>query len=369
MEKIKKNTKELTEKLYTGILFIQEQLNSLECYTKEDPMRKERASAVAAKLRVFLSDTNGNQALLSQLGFKEDMLFPWEYYGGQDIASNLVFSSKLVGISVENNSYCCYPKMPKFNLQLFCTFSVWWNEIIIDSKGTDSVLVSRRDVILVLADKEGGAHEDPCYQREYYKINYENGFKYLDSNGNEQVLKNNYYVESLFVIAYEFLAAMEIFIKYIKGKTLKIEETQFNAIQISYKDLKGFYRRRYYTNPKKNLIWSVRGAFDYYRNAQYDIVYLESRLLIDAEKNTTIGFLTINDLKTSPLIYLRVNNENNMLDAVLIKKESGYVRIVDDADIYDCNKVNTLEYYMKTIGNGNPDIFYEFLEKQGIKTV
>ena len=63
-------------------------------------MRLEKATVVATKLRVFLLDSGKNQSLLSQLGIKNQLLFPTRYIEHIDIASNMVFSSQLVALEV-----------------------------------------------------------------------------------------------------------------------------------------------------------------------------------------------------------------------------------------------------------------------------
>ena len=231
MAKVRKSRDDLYKKFKSGIQYIRHELKEIESLQYDDTMRLEKATAIATKLRVFLWDKNLNQSLLSQLNIKNSLLFPSECIKHVDIASNMLFFAQLVGFKITNEAKLyCVPIVPDLSNKLSSTFNVWWNEIVIDTKGQDSSMVTRGEIIKTLAEKEGGAHEDPYYNDAYAKINFNNGFKVIDSNGNEKTLLNNYYVESLIVIAYEFLNAVDLYIKYIEKYVKDEEITKFNII-------------------------------------------------------------------------------------------------------------------------------------------
>jgi len=371
MGKHKKTHDELSSKLKYGVRFIEEELGRMEILSPEDPMRLEIAAAIATKLRVFVADSKNNHSLIKQLGIKDSLLFPVEFVNGPDLASNLIFSSRLVGIQVSaDNRLYCEPIIPKYSHRLSCTFSVWLDEIIIDSKGNDSILVSRNDVIRILADKEGGAHEDPYYHEDYFEINYNNGFCIFDSNGKKHTLENNYYVESLVVIATEFLDAISTFRSNILGKSKTVEKTRFNAIQITYIESNNGHsisRSRYFLNTNEELCTGLQIAFDYYREAQYALVFLKGQIYRDLKRNTIIKYLVLDKNDSRELIYLRADkNDDIVTQAVLLENGGEYIRIYNDTDIYNKRESHTLDYYIKELGNGETAIFDSYLKRQMI---
>ena len=77
----------------------------------------------------------------------------------------------------------------------------------IDSKSEQLSQISRRDVVLTLSDKEGGAHVDPIYDRAYYQATNKNSFVLITPDGTERHIRNDVYAEAMVFIATEFLNA------------------------------------------------------------------------------------------------------------------------------------------------------------------
>lgn len=60
----------------------------------------------------------------------------------------------------------------------FCyTFDDWWNEVIFDDK---SNVFTRKDIILFVANNDGGAHVDPELKESFFLLSKQNslGFVY-----------------------------------------------------------------------------------------------------------------------------------------------------------------------------------------------
>jgi len=369
MSKHNKTINELESKLHEGIRYIRKLLQDVSNISFSDSMRTEIACSIATKMRVLLVDTKMCKSLLNQLGIKDKILFPIEPKTN-DLASNLVFSSLLVGLRVSTKGeFYCIPQLPSFDLRLSGTFQTWFDEIVIDTKGNDFSLVSRSNVIRILSDNEGGAHEDPSYNNDYYNVVFNNGFRIVWENGEEKGLANNFFVEALFVIANEFLFAVDTFYKYIKGKLRYIKETRFNAVSISYlKDDKSLYGRRYVRNPNENINIVVQIGFDYYRKAQYMISVLREYKYVDVKTKEQIGFLVIDNEVMYPLLYLRTDQLGGIpVQAVLIKREGGFSLINKDSDIEQNTKVYPLEFYQKMLTTESATVFDEFISKQIIE--
>ena len=158
---MKKEIDTLCQKLCDSVVFLEntvQQALRLEC---TNPLRSEYAIAIATKLRVLLNDEGRNTSLTKLLKIKDHLVFTAIKTDLlANIPANLVFTSILTSINVKSNT--AFYSVNKFsNVEdLLYTFDAWWNEIVIDSKYEQFSQISRRDVILTLADKEGGAKKD-----------------------------------------------------------------------------------------------------------------------------------------------------------------------------------------------------------------
>lgn len=212
---MKKESSELQRKLEQTIAFIdhlvQEAL-TLDCL---NPMRETFATTIATQLRVLLNDEGRNNSLLNQLGIKNSIFYVTKPTICLQVL-NMLTTANMVSF-VGNSADGVYCKVNDFKNPkqggYSCCFDAWWSEIIIDSKHEQLSHISRRDVILVLADKEGGAHVDGDFDEAYRQVKFENGFFYQDQNGQHHPLKNDFFVESLLYIAQEFLYSYGRFVK------------------------------------------------------------------------------------------------------------------------------------------------------------
>jgi hypothetical protein len=59
----------------------------------------------------------------------------------------------------------------------FVSFDEWWNRVIFRSK--EGQQISRRDLILSVADQDGGAHIDPELNEAYSKLSREGGMGWI----------------------------------------------------------------------------------------------------------------------------------------------------------------------------------------------
>jgi len=87
-------------------------------------------------------------------------------------------------------------------------FPDWWNKIvIIDSLKTK---FSRRDLVLALANKDGGAHVDPALDESYNNLSRKNSVGWIahHSSGVETPV-NEIELYSVRQIAYELLMSID----------------------------------------------------------------------------------------------------------------------------------------------------------------
>lgn len=156
---------------------------------------------IASSLRVLLHDTKKSVSLLTHLDIKNDLKYISSTVNY--IPSNMIAHFGL-GIIQSSSSEGKY--IPNINIdfdtsKLVC-FNDWWNEIVLSDLTTH---ITRRDIILGLADKEGGAHVDDKVDIIQRKMTKENGLGW-EANG-VPFMTNTYFV-SIRVIAQELLESL-----------------------------------------------------------------------------------------------------------------------------------------------------------------
>jgi hypothetical protein len=138
------------------------------------------AKRIATSIRVLVHDTATSHSLLEQLGFKRTLKFlslaiankPYNldtYHGLVDIELvKRIYVSKLDQV----------PPRPM-------SFRDWWDEVVL--KDGDGTLYSRRELVLALANKDGGAHVDPEMDEAYERFTRENHVGYEVAVGGKPI--------------------------------------------------------------------------------------------------------------------------------------------------------------------------------------
>lgn len=155
------------------------------------------AKRMAVSLRVLFHNTKMSHALLHQLDVHKTLT--WIDTAGIPDPDNLLPSWGLVqsGIRIEDGKGTPVFKAPLGDypptrirtktLRLprgsRIQFEDWWTEDVV--KDADRNLFSRKDFVLALVNKEGGAHVDPEIQESYNKIANLNSMGWTYSEGPE----------------------------------------------------------------------------------------------------------------------------------------------------------------------------------------
>ncbi len=146
---------------------LQEQLDFLEssglAYDKGFTAESKR---MALCLRILLHDTTNSKSLLGQLGLKGtsflDSSLPYD-------KRNILSFSGLIEVSVSDRKASYHPlfdRMPQF--QRKSNFDDWWYAVVFaDSKGIE---ITRCDLVLSIANRDGGAHVDPTLNEAYARL-------------------------------------------------------------------------------------------------------------------------------------------------------------------------------------------------------
>jgi len=161
------------------------------------------AKGMATKLRVLCHDTKSSHSLLGQTG-KLDTLF-------HDTAQEIDNTSFLTysGLITVNSE----PSGARYEAPLDCLpqgsanqrpFNEWWNSTVFIDKEENKF--SRKDLVLSLANQDGGAHVDPQLDEKYHKLSRQNSLGWQARMGEEpwKPLTNPHYV-AIRQIAHEVL--------------------------------------------------------------------------------------------------------------------------------------------------------------------
>lgn len=140
---------------------------------------EEEAKRLAVTIRVLVHDTKKSCSLLSQLGVKNTALF-WDLSIPFD-RNNLMSHT---GVTKRWHR----PEGGVIVLPLFdespvpprdVSLSDWWNGIVF--VGKDRVEYSRKDLVLALANQDGGAHVDPRLDEEYSNLSRNNSLGWVET--------------------------------------------------------------------------------------------------------------------------------------------------------------------------------------------
>lgn len=130
------------------------------------------AKQIASIIRVIIYDTKTSHSILKQLGEKETMLF----CSTASFPKNAIFFISMVhpyrnyikdvqGNNRELNTFL--PNLHYGNVKKWVTFNQWFNHNVLISKPNH---FSRKDLLLFVTNKDGGAHVDPYIDEFYYNI-------------------------------------------------------------------------------------------------------------------------------------------------------------------------------------------------------
>lgn len=175
--------------------------NSSELYDKGN---EYEAIHLASNLRVLLHDKNRNVSLLTHLNIKSKIKYLSTAFDYQPANLLSHFGLGYISTSIKQSEY-------KPNLEIdyskskLLNFDDWWNEIVLSD---NKVFISRKEIVLGIADREGGAHIDDEVGEEQRRFSKGNGLGW-EANG-IPIISNTYYV-SLRVIAQEIIESILLF--------------------------------------------------------------------------------------------------------------------------------------------------------------
>lgn len=160
---------DLNEQLKEQISFIK---RSAEAYDKGHP---EEAKRIALHVRILIHDTRYSHSLLKQLNILNDIKF---VDTAMERIKNDNVKTAWAGLTlIQANKYI--PILDwNINAAQKVDFERWWNGVVfVDFLNNE---FTRKDLILSVADQDGGAHVDPKLSEPYAFLSRENslGQKY-----------------------------------------------------------------------------------------------------------------------------------------------------------------------------------------------
>jgi hypothetical protein len=202
MPKVKQSKQELLEHLHENLGFLKASAAAFDAgHTGE-------ARRLAVTIRVLLHDTKNSKSLLGLLGLKQNT-------GYLDTATdlnpkNLMSHHGLVGLKMGGGGGSYFapladtmPEQPN----KYILFPDWWNKVVI--KDSNKNTFNRRELVLALANKDGGAHVDPDLDQAYADLTRNNSVGWVFSNGTDSSPINEVELYSVRQIAYEVIASVE----------------------------------------------------------------------------------------------------------------------------------------------------------------
>lgn len=140
------------------------------------------AKRLAVSLRVLLHDTPRSHSLLGQLNRLTGKFISsaMEHQPG-----NLGTHGGLIMTSISRGSRHFAPLDNVPWGERWLQFSHWWNEVIfVDGARAE---LTRRDLVLVVANQDGGAHVDPTLSDEYNRLSRHNSMGWIHHPGSVPV--------------------------------------------------------------------------------------------------------------------------------------------------------------------------------------
>jgi hypothetical protein len=168
---------------------------------------KGEAKRLAVVIRVLVHDTKSSKSLLGLLSSKGIYFYntalPYD-------PKNLVTHMGLIGLRMNGNGSEYWPPLddgpPSRYLNKWLTFEEWWDEIVIHDHKNE---FSRRNLVLAVSNKDGGAHIDPNLNQAYSNLTRNNSLGWNQVyNGTEAPIRNPE-LASIRQIAHEMLKTLE----------------------------------------------------------------------------------------------------------------------------------------------------------------
>jgi hypothetical protein len=197
--KVRRPKEEMKQELIDQLCLLQ---NSCRTY---DSGLEAAGKHIALSIRVLVHQHGQSQALIEQLGLRNCRFFD---SAGPLNPRNLLPEHKLVALRMRvgtAGTEAQYIPLGNPPGRTFCIrFQDWWNQPVIkDGRGQH---FSRRELVLNVADTDGGAHVDPELDEAYMRLSRQNSLGWTFTSGDiTRKLEGRPELAAVRQIAYELL--------------------------------------------------------------------------------------------------------------------------------------------------------------------
>lgn len=214
MAKYTRKQKELIENWDAQIDFLK---SSIEIFDKGKVMEAIR---IAQTLRVMFHNTEKSHSIYERLN--NNIIF--KSSSGLYSPFNLISSWMLLSVELSSDGISYQPKLDNpVDRLFFYDFEDWWNQVIFDDKKN---VFSRKDIVVHVANKDGGAHFDDYIPEKYANLIIYNSLGVSDMNGS---ISNNPMYMAIRVIAQEVIDSVELENYSKKRKSVIIPRSSFEV--------------------------------------------------------------------------------------------------------------------------------------------
>ncbi|HBD7396235.1 hypothetical protein [Legionella longbeachae] len=200
--KIQRTIVDLVQALKEQIYFLKQ---SSQQYDKG---HVNEAKRIANVIRILVHDTKNSKSILNQLELKDKSIFldSAQSYN----PNNLLTSACLVSMQFSNIGGTVekrvIPLLNRTHGKGLINFDLWWNQIILDDKNRT---YTRKDLILEMANTDGGAHIDPQLNEAYYNLTRNDSMKWLVFANNGTEYLRDFCLASIRQIGFEMCETLD----------------------------------------------------------------------------------------------------------------------------------------------------------------
>lgn len=137
---------------------------------------ESEAKRIAVSLRVLLHEHGQSRSLLGQIGLDKALFFDT----AEDVRpDNLMptFGLVFAALRGERTRFVAPLDQALGRAVWMLAFEKWWKKVVISIPGT--LALSRKDLVLVTTNQDGGAHVDPSIDERYYRLTRENALGFV----------------------------------------------------------------------------------------------------------------------------------------------------------------------------------------------
>jgi len=209
-DKIPQTKSDLERQLSDQLQFLEDSAN------RYDQGHENEAKRMAITLRILLYDHRNSRSLLGQLELKNIKFLDTAIENTSNVHTAHCALARILFAGKKTQYVALLDDAPG----KMTDYDNWWNGVIFeDNEGNK---ISRNDIILTMADQDGGAHVDPCIRKDYSRLSKGQslGHMYMSSDRG-WVNMQGAELASVRQIAHEVLKSLNP--NYEKNRTYQLE--------------------------------------------------------------------------------------------------------------------------------------------------